>query len=113
MAEYVRYGMSKALVCCASGFHSIQWHILNASEVWLPYPPETWGTDTPKTEEDGQVQDTMNQFNSGDEDISCHGFPEHKFPVRLGCEKWISDVESHYIAACLSLFNTGEWAIAH
>ncbi|KAH3810530.1 uncharacterized protein LOC127836298 [Dreissena polymorpha] len=55
MAEYVRYGMSKALVCCASGFHAIQWHILNASEVWLPYPPETWGTDTPKTEEDGQV----------------------------------------------------------
>ncbi|KAH3810324.1 hypothetical protein DPMN_138714 [Dreissena polymorpha] len=55
MAEYVRYGMSKALVCCASGFHSIQWDILNASEVWLPYPPETWGTDTPKTEGDGQV----------------------------------------------------------
>ncbi|KAH3810544.1 hypothetical protein DPMN_138938 [Dreissena polymorpha] len=61
MAEYVRYGMSKALVCCASGFHAIQWHILNASEVWLPYPPETRGTDTPKTEEDGQVSVDINR----------------------------------------------------
>ncbi|XP_052255105.1 uncharacterized protein LOC127860820 isoform X2 [Dreissena polymorpha] len=55
VAEYINYGASKALLCCASGFHSIQWHILNATAAWEPYPPDGSGTEQPNTEEDDQV----------------------------------------------------------
>ncbi|XP_052215541.1 uncharacterized protein LOC127834026 [Dreissena polymorpha] len=55
VAEYINYGASKALLCCASGFNSIQWHILNQGAAWEPYPPDSTGTDEPQTEEEGQV----------------------------------------------------------
>ncbi|KAH3810533.1 hypothetical protein DPMN_138927, partial [Dreissena polymorpha] len=71
VAEYINYGASKPLLCCASGFHSIQWHILNKGAAWDPYPPDSTGTEDPQTEEEGQVLRIYHAMNFQNTKFRC------------------------------------------
>ncbi|WAR27582.1 hypothetical protein MAR_013286 [Mya arenaria] len=53
--DYISYGHSIPLLCCAKGFDHIDWYRKLANETFVSYPPSSPRTDAPVLEENNQV----------------------------------------------------------